>query len=414
LKETDAGEVEVVLGCMLVMCYNRVPQISDYWSTHPSLGNISIQNAIARDRFKMISSKLYFASPKKPAEYCKTYYIDDVVQCLKGTFQKCRQDSSFQSIDESMTKFKGRSTLKQYMPLKPVKRGIKLWLRSDSFTGYTYDFNIYTGRETEHLEGTLGERVVNKLISTAREKDITFCFDRFFTSTTLLQNTDYAAVGTCNPNRKYLPKIKEKLKRGEYLFQCSKDGLLFVKWQDTKEVLMLSNCHNTDIVSVKKTVKDGSKISVPCPQMVASYREIMGGVDLADQMMGLYELDRKSNKWWKKVFYRLLMMTVVNAWIIYKEKTRNKIPFLQFIVPLAEEMIKEGREKATVRRLSKTGRPSKKRQRLENVSLHLPEEGTTRRRCKRCAENKKQSRTKLMCKLCDIPLCLKCFAKYHN
>ena len=120
MKETDAGEVEVVLGCMLVMCYNRVPQISDYWSTHPSLGNISIQNARARYRFKMISLKLYFSSPKKTAEYCKTYYIDNVVQRLKG------KNSSFKSIDESMTKFKGRSTLKQYMPLKPVKRGIKL------------------------------------------------------------------------------------------------------------------------------------------------------------------------------------------------------------------------------------------------------------------------------------------------
>ena len=62
---------------------------------------------------------------------------------------------------------------------------------------------------------------------------------------------------------------------------------------------------------------------------------------MADQMTELYELDRKSNKWWKKVFYRLIMMTVVNAWIIYKGKTRSKIPLLQFIVPLAKETIKE-------------------------------------------------------------------------
>lgn len=59
-------------------------------------------------------------------------------------------------------------------------------LRSDFFTGYTYDFNVYTGRETERLDGTLGERVVNKLIFKAKEKDITFCSDHFFTSTNLL------------------------------------------------------------------------------------------------------------------------------------------------------------------------------------------------------------------------------------
>lgn len=73
--------------------------------------------------------------------------------------------------------------------------GIKLSLRSDSFTGYTYDFNIYTGREIERLDGTFGERVVKKLISTATEIYITFCFDRFFTSINLLQNIDSAAVG---------------------------------------------------------------------------------------------------------------------------------------------------------------------------------------------------------------------------
>ncbi|XP_072377750.1 uncharacterized protein [Diabrotica undecimpunctata] len=143
---------------------------------------------------------MYFASPRKPTEALKTYYIDDVVQCLKGIFQKYRQDNSFQSIDESMTKFKDRSSLKQYMPLKPVKRGIKMWLRSDSFTRDTYDFNIYTSRDTEYVEVTLGERVVNKLISTAKERDITFCFDRFFTSVCLLENLQYAAIGICNQN----------------------------------------------------------------------------------------------------------------------------------------------------------------------------------------------------------------------
>ena len=70
-----------------------------------------------------------------------------------------------------------------------------------------------------------------------------------------------------------------------------KDCLLFVKWQDTKEVIMLSNFHKSNLVPVNKTLKDGLKISVSCPEMVASYREIMGGVDLANQMMG--ELDCK-------------------------------------------------------------------------------------------------------------------------
>lgn len=76
--------------------------------------------------FQLLFSKTYFASSKKPDDCSKTYYVDDVSECLKEGFRRARQDSCYQSIDESMTKFKVRSSMKQYMPLKPVKRGIKM------------------------------------------------------------------------------------------------------------------------------------------------------------------------------------------------------------------------------------------------------------------------------------------------
>ena len=60
-----------------------------------------------------------------------------------------------------MIAFQGRSSLKQYLPLKPVKQGIKVWCRADSYNGYICEFQIYTGKqESEQRETTLGERVV--------------------------------------------------------------------------------------------------------------------------------------------------------------------------------------------------------------------------------------------------------------
>ena len=58
-----------------------------------------------------------------------------------------------------MIKFQGRSSLKQYMPLKPVKRGIKVWLLADSRNGYFSKFNVYTGKGATAEKG-LGMRVV--------------------------------------------------------------------------------------------------------------------------------------------------------------------------------------------------------------------------------------------------------------
>ena len=49
------------------------------------------------------------------------------------------------SVDEAMVLFKGRSTLMQYMPMKPVKCGFKVWMLADAHTGYAFGFEIYTG-----------------------------------------------------------------------------------------------------------------------------------------------------------------------------------------------------------------------------------------------------------------------------
>lgn len=220
---TDQHEIMIVFGCFFIMSYNKVPAQRHYWSTNSSLGNKMIKQIISRNRFQLLSSKFYFNSPEKPDGAHKLYYIEEVVSCLKHTFSRTRTDSTFQSIDEAMAKFKGRSCLKQYLPLKPIKRGIKLWVRSDSKTGYTYDFNIYSGRdENKDPSSTLGEQVVTKLASTIKDPNVSLCFDRFFTSSHMMNTIPFAAVGTSISNRKNMPKFEiEKSALVEKLRLCA-------------------------------------------------------------------------------------------------------------------------------------------------------------------------------------------------
>ena len=49
--------------------------------------------------------------------------------------------------------------MKQYLPMKPVKRGFKEWVIADALNGYFYDLNVYTGACGER-ECALGEKVV--------------------------------------------------------------------------------------------------------------------------------------------------------------------------------------------------------------------------------------------------------------
>ena len=45
------------------------------------------------------------------------------------------------AVDEAIIQFQGRSSLKQYMPNKPIKRGIKAWVLAESHNGYFPSFS---------------------------------------------------------------------------------------------------------------------------------------------------------------------------------------------------------------------------------------------------------------------------------
>ena len=67
------------------------------------------------------------------------------------------------AIDETMVPHKGRLSFKQYIKNKPTQWGIKLWVLSESLTGYVYKFQVYLGKEGGNAEKNLARRVVRDL-----------------------------------------------------------------------------------------------------------------------------------------------------------------------------------------------------------------------------------------------------------
>ena len=55
------------------------------------------------------------------------------------------------------------------------------------------------------------------------------------------------------------------------------------------------------------------------PDVIIDYNNFMLGVDKLDQMMSYYSFLHKSIKWWRKVFFWIVEMIVVNAYIIHKK-----------------------------------------------------------------------------------------------
>ena len=59
-------------------------------------------------------------------DFDKLYKIRPFLDDLKTNFKVQYNPHREQAVDEAMVKYKGRTSLKQYMPMKPIKRGIKL------------------------------------------------------------------------------------------------------------------------------------------------------------------------------------------------------------------------------------------------------------------------------------------------
>lgn len=241
--------------------------------------------------------------PKKGEPgYDKLYKIRPLLDNLSETFRNSWEPNQNQSIDESMIKFKGRSSLKQYIPNKPIKRGYKVWVRADQ-SGFICEFQIYTGKITNSKEINLGARVVTDLTRLLVGNHHHVYFDNFFTSVDLLislKKDKVFACGTVRKNRKGLPKDHKPdrlMKRGDMDYRSSSTGLAWVKWMDNKLVFLLSNFHDpTETSKVSRRLRDGTNEEVACPVMVKDYNTHMGYVDKADMLKSYYEIDRKSKK----------------------------------------------------------------------------------------------------------------------
>ena len=116
-----------------------------------------------------------------------------------------------------MIPFKCRSSMKQYVPLKPVKHGFKVWAMANSLSGYMYDFNVYTGASGGDRETGLGRKVVCQLAESIKGNHHHLYFDNYFLLMSLLskllKDGTYACSTICTNCKLYPSEISKKAKR---------------------------------------------------------------------------------------------------------------------------------------------------------------------------------------------------------
>lgn len=153
-----------------------------------------------------------------------------------------------------------------------------------------------------------------------------------------------------------------------------------------------------------------------------------------DACLGRCRIRIKSRKWTHRLFYHMCDMAIINAWMLCRRhfdctvQTTKPLKLYEFIMEVATCLTKSGIPLAR-----KPGRPSNleseiaaKRGRVNVAPLppkdvrldtigHLPEHATTRHRCKKPGCD---SRTRFVCRKCQVHLCLSseknCFMEFHT
>ena len=227
--------------------------------------------------------------------------------------------------------FNRRISFKTYNPQKPTKWGLRVYVLCDSENGYISTFEPYFGQPTTanlpYPQMPFTVRIVLHLVDQLLEKADGSGYhvytDRFYTSILLanqLLQKQIHLTGTVQKNRVGLPSDlkKLKLKNHEIKVYRHQDEVMTLAWQDKRLILMLSTWHNAD-TTIRKRWINGEEIEVIKPTVVCDYTSKMGGVDRADHYCASYSFTRKTLKWWRKMFYWLLEVCVVNSFILFKE-----------------------------------------------------------------------------------------------
>lgn len=135
------------------------------------------------------------------------------------------------------------------------------------------------------------------------------------------------------PSDKYL----KKKRRGSYVKMATTyEGVILraVMWFDNRPVTLLSTFASASLEQAGKRFnkKTQTMVSIPRPAIVDVYNECTGSVDLMEMLLALYHIHIRSKKWYRRLFFCLLDILVVNCWLFYRRDATTAI------VPCKDQM----------------------------------------------------------------------------
>ena len=410
---------------------------------------------MSRERFFQIKKNLHVVDntnqPNSDRDNDRAFKVRPLLNIVKENFRRIHKEEHL-TVDEQMIPFKGRSSMKHHMPMKPHRWGYKMFVLAGGQSGICYGFILYTGKSKASEFGFCTDNVLKLCETVPRMINHKIFFDNYYTTIRLLvelKKIGLLSTGTVRPNRLHDVTMKESKQlsvegRGSIDHRATNVDdvwLCATRWFDNSAVNCLSRLHGNECVDTVQrwSTREKKYIQVKRPSVIKIYNQFKGGVDLLDMLISLYRISIRSKKYYMKIIFHLIDLSIANAWLLYRRQcSRLRTPkneirsLLAFRIEIAESLL----EASVVTRPKQRGQPVRRVESPEeNSSTALPRAFTIRRspaivrhdgmnhwptttskgRCRfpGCA-----GKPTISCTKCRVRLCLNsrsnCFRMFHE
>lgn len=393
-KEIDDNELRVFIGLLLLAgVYNsKNTPVEELWSSED--GRPIFNSSMSRDRFIQIRRSLRFDNRDTRNRNDK---LAPIRQLFEMFITKCKSNykpSPFITIDEQLVTFRGRCPFKMFIPTKPGKYGIKIWILCDSNNSYCCNAQIYLGRVGARDIGQ-SHRVVMELTDHICGTGRHLTADNFFTDITTIRTLlgrQITYTGTLRKNKGEIPiamlaNANRPVESSIFGFQRDVTLVSYVPKRN-KAVILMSSFHHDESVEAENKHK---------PEIITDYNCHKGGVDTLDQLVRWYTCRRKSRRWPFILFCNILDIASYNAFVLFLSQHpnyKNGVSHRRrhFLIELAKSLLPEH-----------TSASSLRTSQVYHLSSRSAERSTTGR-CQFCPRSRDR-KTPHVCHKCKKRVC---------
>ncbi|XP_054266894.1 52 kDa repressor of the inhibitor of the protein kinase-like [Macrosteles quadrilineatus] len=168
--------------------------------------------------------------------------------------------------------------------------------------------------------------------------------DNFYTklplAEALLRNDTYL-TGTVNKKSKDLSRavVGTQYEAGQTVY-FRKGKVLLVGYKQKKKrkpvYRITTACHAED-----RNIVSRSGLQAVKPLVIHKYNLSMGGVDQKDKSIYHHSCTRPTRKYWRKIFFNLMDMAMLNAYILYSRNTDHPLSRKRFMVDIVETLVRQ-------------------------------------------------------------------------